>query len=278
MRKNTYLDEINQLDPVKDHERIAFLNTCYEFPWDTTRSLELALFRTFASASGSGVLERSGEFIQRPQKRYDDTVLILSEILENGYNSARGRAALRRMNQMHGRYPISNDDFLYVLSTFIYEPIRWNERFGWRKFTQKEKEATFHYWRQIGRMMNIKNIPEDYATFEQMNIDFEQEHFAFAPSNAHIATATREMFLGWFLPEPLHFLGEPFLHAMLDDRLREAVGFPKAPAWLTRLVESSLKLRGWLVRWLPPRKKPRLITQQKNRTYPNGYQIDELGT
>jgi hypothetical protein len=35
-----------------------------------------------------------------------------------------------RINQMHGRFSISNDDFLYVLSTFVYEPIRWNERLG----------------------------------------------------------------------------------------------------------------------------------------------------
>jgi hypothetical protein len=278
MRRNRYLEEILQLDPRKDHERIAFLDTSYEFPWDTTRSLEMALFRTFASASGSAVLERTGEFIQRPQKRYDDTVLILSEILENGYDSPRGRAALRRMNQMHGRYPISNQDFLYVLSTFIYEPIRWNARFGWRKLTETEKLASFYYWRQIGKFMNIHDIPEDYDAFEQFNVRFEQEHFAFAPSNQRVAAATRELFLSWFLPKPLRRFGEPVVHAMLDDRLREAVGFPKAPGWLRRLVEVSLKLRGWVVRWLPRRSRPRLITQQKNRTYPDGYEIEELGT
>ncbi|HEX6384896.1 MAG TPA: DUF2236 domain-containing protein, partial [Anaerolineae bacterium] len=77
MRRNKILDEIKQLDPVKDHQRISFLSACYEFPFDTTRSLELALFRTFAVAKGTPLLEGTGEFTRRPQKRYDDTVLIL---------------------------------------------------------------------------------------------------------------------------------------------------------------------------------------------------------
>ena len=41
------LDEIRKLDPEKDHQRIVFLSTRYEFAFDTTRALEFALFRTF---------------------------------------------------------------------------------------------------------------------------------------------------------------------------------------------------------------------------------------
>jgi hypothetical protein len=106
MRQHSYLKEILQLDPVQDHQRIAYLTAFYEFPWDTTRSLELALFRTFGVAKGSGLLAGTGEFTERTQKRYDDTVLILSEMLEHGYDSERGRSALRQMNRMHdGRAP-----------------------------------------------------------------------------------------------------------------------------------------------------------------------------
>ena len=78
------------------------------------------------------MLDRTGEFAQRSQKRYDDTDIIVSELLEWGYDSERGKRALRRLNQLHGRFTIANEDFLYVLSTFIFEPIRWNEQFGWR--------------------------------------------------------------------------------------------------------------------------------------------------
>ena len=84
MGRFTYLDEIRRLDPERDHQRIAFLDACYEFPWDTTRALEFALFRTFGVAKVSALLTGTGEFTQRPQKRYDDTVLMLSEMLEHG--------------------------------------------------------------------------------------------------------------------------------------------------------------------------------------------------
>ncbi|HEX6385125.1 MAG TPA: oxygenase MpaB family protein, partial [Anaerolineae bacterium] len=201
----------------------------------------------------------------------------LAEILENGYDSERGRAALRQMNRMHRRYPIPNDEFLYVLSTFIYEPIRWNARFGWRPLVEQEKLATFYYWREIGRRMNIKSLPTDYETFERFNVEYEQAHFGYAETNHRLAVATRDMFLGWFLPKSLWRLGEPFIYAVMDDRLLAAVGFPRPHPRVRQLVEGALKLRGRIIRFLPPRRQPRLLTRQKHPTYPNGYRIEQLG-
>jgi len=119
--------------PRSRKQRIVFLSTRCDFPFDTTRALELALFRTYGVPSISGLLDRTGEFQHRPDKRYDDTDIVVSELMEWGYESERGKRALRRMNQLHGRFQIANDDFLYVLSTFIFEPIRWNRKFGWRQ-------------------------------------------------------------------------------------------------------------------------------------------------
>jgi hypothetical protein len=277
VRRKDILNEIKGLDPLRDHQRIAFLTANYEFPWDTTRSLELALFRTFAVAKGTSLLAGTGEFTQRPQKRYDDTVLLLAEILENGYNSERGRAALRRMNQLHGRFNIPNDEFLYVLSTFVFEPIRWNERFGWRRLLEQEKLAAYYYWREIGRRMNIKDIPPDYESLERYNVEYEETHFRFVEPNYRLAKATRDLFLSWFLPKPLWRLGEPFMYAIMDDRLLAAVGFPKPARWIRRFVEGVLRLRARLLRCLPARRGPRLITRQKHPTYPNGYRIERLG-
>jgi len=277
MFKRTFLSRIRQLDPERDHLEIVYLDTFHEFPWDTTRSLEFALFRTFAVPSIGGLLDRTGEFAQRPQKRYDDTDLILSEILEHDYDSERGRAAIRRMNRLHGRFDISNEDFLYVLSTFVLEPIRWNARFGWRRLVQQEKLAAFYYWREIGRRMNIRSIPGSLGDLERYNVEYEREHFRYLEANRRVAVAVRDMFLGWFLPAPLRRLGEPAIYAMLDEPLLEAFGFPKPSPALRRLVEGALKMRGRLIRLLPERRKPRLRTGPRRPTYPNGYRIEELG-
>src|SRR5437764_2346402 len=183
MPRPTILEQIQALDPESDHQRIVFLSTCYEFPFDTTRSLEFALFRTFCVPGISALLDRTGEFANRAQKRYDDTDLIVSELMERGYDSERGRRALQRMNQQHGRFAISNEDFLYVLSTFLYEPIRWNQRYGWRLMCETERLAMFHFWREVGHRMGIKELPTDYAEFERYNIEYEQRHYRYTEAN-----------------------------------------------------------------------------------------------
>ena len=105
----------SKLAPDADHQQIVHLLVGYEFPWDFQRSLEIALLRTFASPSISGLLDATGEFRKRGQKRYDDTSLLVAEFMKHGYDSVRGKAAIQRMNELHGRYNISNEDFLFVI-------------------------------------------------------------------------------------------------------------------------------------------------------------------
>jgi mpaB/rubber oxygenase-like protein len=270
------LERIRRLDPVTDHQQIVFLSTRYDFPFDTTRALEFALFRTFCVPAVSELLDRTGEFQRRAQKRYDDTDLIVSELVEWGYDSDRGRRALRRMNQLHGRFSIGNEDFLYVLSTFVFEPIRWNARFGWRTMCAKERLALFHFWREVGRRMNIKDIPEQYEEFERFNVAYERAHFRFQECNHRVGAATLEMFASWF-PSPLRRLVRQAMYALMDDAIIEGFGFPRPSPRMRRLVEAGLKLRALALRILPARRKPHLRTAGRHRTYPKGYRIEELG-
>ena len=276
MSRYAVLRAIERLDPEKDHQRIIFLSTCYDFPFDTTRALEFALFRTFCVPSISALLDRTGEFSQRSQKRYDDTDIIVSELLEWGYDSERGKRALRRLNQLHGRFTIANEDFLYVLSTFIFEPIRWNEKFGWRLLCEQERLGYFYFWREVGRRMNIRDIPVGYDVFERFNKDYEREHYRFTEANRRVGAATRELFASWF-PRFLAPVVRSAIYALLDDRLIEAFGFPEPSRLMRRLVPGALRLRAGFVCLLPPLKEPRLRTEMGHPTYPQGYVIEHLG-
>jgi hypothetical protein len=40
------LEQIRRMDPEKEASEIYRLTSAYEFPWDFTRALELALYRT----------------------------------------------------------------------------------------------------------------------------------------------------------------------------------------------------------------------------------------
>jgi hypothetical protein len=276
MARSRVLDEIRTLDPERDHQRIVFLSTTYDFSFDMTRSLEFALFRTYCVPRISGLLDQTGEFRQRAQKRYDDTDLIVSELIEYGYESDRGRAALRTMNGLHSRFDIANPDYLYVLSTFVFEPIRWNERFGWRAMIEAERLALFYFWRAVGRRMGIKDLPDSYDGFERYNVAYEREQYRFSESNRRIGGATRDLFVSWF-PGPLHVLIRAAIHAIMDDAVLTAFGFPQPSAVMRRLVVGTLKVRAIGLRLLPPRRRPKLRTLLKHRSYPSGYQVESLG-
>jgi hypothetical protein len=276
VRESSHLREIRRLDPVADHRRIVYLDACFEFPWDTTRSLELALFRTFASPSIAALLDSTGEFGRAAQKRYDDTDLILSTIVEAGYDSEEGKRAIRQMNRIHGRFEISNEDFLYVLSSFVFEPIRWNARFGWRPLIETAKLATFEYWREVGRRMAIREIPETYEDFEHFNEEYERREFRHTEASQRVGTSTRDMFVAWFPGLPRRF-GSQAIYALMDKPLLEAFGFPRPPRAVRTAVENALRARARLVAGLPERRRPRLRVQRRTKTYGRDWRVEELG-
>jgi hypothetical protein len=277
MNRKKILKRINSLDPVKDHMEIIHLSTLHEFPLQTARSLEFALFRTFAVPSIGSLLDKSGEFGKRPQKRYDDTDLILSEIIEHGYDSERGIAAINRLNTIHQRFRISNEDFLYVLSTFVVEPTRWLDRFGYRTTTRNEKIAAHTFWKIVGEKMHIKNIPATYDELEAFNIQYEQQYFAFHEGSRKVADATVNLFLGWYMPRFMWSVGRPFMIAVLDEPLRKAFRYDKPNVLVNAVTKILLTIGGQLLYLKPVSDKPFRRTQLKRKTYPQGYEIDQLG-
>jgi mpaB/rubber oxygenase-like protein len=270
------LRTIERLDPERDHQSIMHLSFGYEFPWDSTRALEIALYRTYCVPSISRLLHRSGEFYRHTQRRYDDTAILIAEMCEWGYEEGRGREALERMNWAHGHFKIANEDFLYVLSTFIYEPIRWIDRYCWRPTCLQEKLGYYWFWREVGGRMGIRDIPPSYEAFEAWAGNYERAQFRYTEENRGIGTATRELFASWY-PSFSRPLVRQAIHALLDDAMLAAFGFPRPLPLSRQAVGAVLELRGRLVRWLPPRRAPNFFTDRPNRTHPAGYRIADLG-
>lgn len=260
----------------KNHVAICHRLVGYDFSWEINRALELAILKTFCIPRISSLLQQTGEFQLRPQKRYDDTSLILGNILKWGYDSTQGRVAIERMNRIHQRFDIDNEDFLYVLSTTIYEPVRWNQQFGWRPFTEIEKHALFYFWQVVGQRMRIQNIPETYAAFERFNQEYEAQNFQFHPDNRVVGDAVVELMQGWF-PAIAAPLVPVAIRAIVDEPICVALGWSKPAPAVQKLVLQSLKISRQWVRRLPPRRRARFITDMPKRSYPNGYQLEQLG-
>jgi len=276
IRNKAVTAEIVSLDPVKDHCRIVHLMTGYEFPWDVVRALEVALMRTFCCPRVSGLLHRTGEFRKHGQKRYDDTALMVAEFMQNGYDGERGRFAIHHMNKIHGFYKIENDDFLFVLSTFIFLPIQWIDAYGWRKTTENERQALFYFFKEVGERMNIKNIPCSLTEFEKFVHEYESKNFVYESTNQSVGNATVNIVKGW-----MPFFAKPFvlpvMKCLLDENMLKALGYSFPASFLKVSVKAAMRLRALSLRKITFRKYPSFVTTEYNRTYPKGYKIEQLG-
>jgi hypothetical protein len=253
------------------------------FPWDLTRALELALLKTFCVPSISGLLARTGEFERRPRKRYDDTGLMVAELLRHGPSSPAGAAVIDRMNRIHGHYAIGNDDFLYVLSTFVAEPIRWLARYGWRPLTPLEQEHLFLFWRGIAERMGIAALPDSLEALLALNERVESQAFTPAATNRRIAEATLAMLLAdW--PPPLRPALRRVLIGLLDRQTCAALGWSVAPGWLQGLVLQGLRTRSRAAvlvaagrRALGRPAPARFYSQCPSPSYGASFRLEQLG-
>jgi uncharacterized protein (DUF2236 family) len=276
MARYSRLRQIQRLDPERDYQEIYRLSAEYEFPWDVTRALELALFRTYGVPSIGRLLDRTREFGDHGQKRYDDTVVLLYETTrDGGMDSERGRAAVRRMNRIHGRYPITNDDFVYVLSTFVVVPVRWISRYGWRPYSRHEVRATVNNFRHMGRLMGLKGIPETYEEFSSYLDEYERKHYAYDAAGRRVADATIAIFQGWF-PSFARPLARRGVLSLIDGPLRQALGLPRSPRVMEVAADRGLRARAVFVRLMPARPE-RMAKKPRPRSYPDGYTLGDIG-
>ncbi|RCW40715.1 uncharacterized protein DUF2236 [Halopolyspora algeriensis] len=280
MKRYAWRDRIESMDPERDFHDIYRIMVAHEFPWDMNQSLSFALFRTYAVPGIGALLASTGEFTERTQKRYDDTGLILDAVLEHGFSSDSGRRAIRRMNRMHRAYSIPDEEMRYVLCTFVVTPMRWMDAYGWRSFTETERIASANYYRELGRHMNIRDIPATYREFCEVMDAYEAEHFRHDPGARAVADSTLEL-MTTFPPNNRAPAGlmRRFARALMDDALLEAFDYPRPSRAMRALSRTALRLRGRFVRFLPPRTSPKYARQSANiRSYPDGYDLDRLGT
>lgn len=275
--RETNLRRIERLDPTRDYDEIFRLVTRFEFPWEYLQGTSVAFMRDYAVPSISALLDRTGEFEHHGQKRYDDTILFAYEATVETLESDRGRATMRHLNRIHGRYAIPEHEFVYVLATTVVGPKRFIDAYGWRRLHPHEVEAMTRITTRFGELMGLKNLPGTYAGYEQLLDAYEAEHFAFAPQNRRVAEASLRIVEGWY-PRPVRPLVRRVNVAMLDEPLRQALGLPRQPAWLSALLDRTLRVRARVVRSIvPPRPASKPYEHDARRTYPFGYSLGDLG-
>ncbi len=167
------------------------------------------------------------------------------------------------------------DDLRYVLATFVVVPVRWIGRYGWRDLTEREIGAAVQYYRELGRLMGIRQIPSTYPGFASYLDAYEREHHSFSEANRRLAVSLIEVFAAWF-PRPVRPLTRHCVRAALGQPLRRVLGLPEPSGLIRAGVHVALRSRGALIRlfpWLRPGRKG----ARRLRSYPCGYALSDLG-
>jgi hypothetical protein len=168
----------------------------------------------------------------------------------------------------------------YVLAAFVVVPVRWIRDYGWRQLTDAELRANVAYYRRLGALMGIRDIPADLASFENVLDSYEAERFTRNPSSRRIADATLDLMATFpaqrLLPASWVRAGA---QAMMDPPLIEALGYRPPNLRAVRAVQHALQVRRAVVRRLPPRRRPVYASRRADiRSYIPGYDVAALGT
>jgi len=270
-------DTLARLDPVADAHAIYRSQALVDLQWETRFGLMLAMYRTFAVPRLANLLAHTGEIAHNPNKRSFDTGLWMYELIEHGLEHERGREVVRGLNRMHRRYTIADEDYLYVLATFVVVPTRFVDDVGWRTTTATEREAVAAFYARLGALMAIPNIPQGYAGFARFLDAYEAEHVAYSEAGAAQMRATSTV-IADLLPPRLSRLGVPGTAAMLEPRIAAALGLAPPPRGLRTLLRLALRVRGARERRREPRTAGWFVPGRRVRgVYPEGYQLSDLG-
>lgn len=141
---------------------------------------------------------------------------------------------------------------------------------------ETKRQAQFHFWREIGKRMAIRQIPQTLAELERFNLEYEASRFRATEAGARLARSQQNVFLAWF-PFVPNRLGARAISSMLDERVVRSLGLVRATGLERRASDRALRLRALALRPLPARRRPRLRTTMRRRSYPAGYTIVQLG-
>ena len=231
------------LDAEKDAERITHLSAevRYGDPVVSAALYTVAFCRQMAVPSIADVVHRGGRgpIMRDTRKRNDDTLTFFGEFMREGHSSARGKAAIARLNEIHAPFPITNDQSLYTLSSLALEADRIPALLGVELMTDKEKEANYRFWVGVGEAMGITDIPTTYEGLFAWTLAYEKAQFAYTPGGSAVARAMIDDFGSRWLPRRLQFLARSFVLAMCDDELLDTLRIDR-PSVVARTASSAV--------------------------------------
>ncbi|MEQ3722703.1 oxygenase MpaB family protein [Alcanivorax sp.] len=262
------LKEIDTLDEEKDCQRIVYLMLSYEFTHEIVSALDLAYLASGVNKNIADILGRS-HYLKNGLRRYDDTRFLIFKFLECGWDDGAGAAAIEKMNSVHARYKIRNEDFVSALSAFIVSPILWIESFGWRKLSQKERQAWFNFWIRVGSRMSIQNMPASYEEAKNTLDEAYANKDEFSRFSARLGESTLSVFVQKS-DYPFRFVARWYYRAFYEGAMCEAYGVRQLPMIARLPVFLGVKTNSAVRKLINFKGYPFVVSEQNLKSYPGG--------
>jgi hypothetical protein len=248
---------IAALDPVEDNEEAARLTfeVLYGDPIGVHAALLVGFSRQVAVPGIARVIYRGGggETLRDVARRIDDTLTLFGAFFHWGYSSPQGRAAIARMEQIHSRFAITDEQKRYTLATLIFEGERIGRHLGFNPFTASEREVIWRFWCGVAEQMPLGGLPPTAGELWRWMLEYEREHWRYTDDGRHVVDRFFEDWTTRWFPRPARGLGRQILLALMDEDLRAVLHLEDPSRRVQRLLRVSARayLPLTLVRPLP---------------------------
>lgn len=238
---------VDSLDPELDDEEITaeVSNVLFADAY-FAHSIYLVTFaRQAAVPAIAKVLYRSGngDIATDPMRRNNDTIIFFTEFYRRGYKSDEGKAAIRRMEEIHSRFLIDDELKLYTLATVMLEPDRLAAQFGEDPFTPIDRQARWNFWCGIAHEMGLELPSRNRNDFLDWMVEYEDRTYARTADGMGCYEGLVQDWMRWYpnyLPKN-EWLARQSLAGLLDDKLREVMGVEAPPKWVQTQVNLVAK-------------------------------------
>jgi len=156
------------------------------------------------------------------------------------------KQAIKQINQAHQGVNANNEDFLYVLSTFFLEPIRWNQQYERRSITDNDKQLLIDFWCNVATEMHINQLPESLSDWENYQKSYESHHQSYSSEGQHIALESLQQVPKLALPVGLQGIARQLLLSTMDPAVQSCLGLPSARLPLKYIIPVLNKTKSFV--------------------------------
>lgn len=248
--RGTSPEDLATLDPYRDRDRIVHaLSSTFRVE---SRVLEmLSINRVAVSSSIATFLRGTREAEVNGVSRFYDTFTLLANYFEWGRDSKRGRAAIARMREIHGRYYIPNDRMKFVLLQTAFTWLDGADRIGHRPLAEVERRGFFHAIVEQGFDLQIDDISHDYDEMYGWFRAFNREHATFAPHKRECFETFVHNSAPTAVPPTMVTALLTAARAAMDEDYRAALGYAEASPQELAATRAVFFTLGQLVASMP---------------------------